>query len=51
MLMIFERMQCGLDPNEIDDRENLLCLVQESIGDIVDKAANMHFVFDEWTHR
>ena len=48
--MIFERLQCGLSANEIDKKENLQCFVQESVGDIVDKAANMHFVFDEWTH-
>ena len=49
--MIFERLQSGLSMNEIDNRENLQCFVQESIGDIVDKTANMHFVFDERTHR
>jgi hypothetical protein len=49
-LMIFERLQGGLSMNETDNRENLQCFVQESIGDIVDKTANMHFVFDEWTH-
>ena len=48
--MIFERLQCGLSANEIDKKENLQRFVQESVGDIVDKAANMHFVFDEWTH-